>query len=63
MTYVENTARIAQLHSALDTKNAEVEKITEEKDKYEKRAGRWWIWLLVGAGLMFVIRIVIKYLI
>jgi hypothetical protein len=63
MTYVENTARIAQLHSALDTKNAEVKKITEEKDKYEKRAGRWWIWLLVGAGLMFVIRIVIKYLI
>ena len=61
--YIENTAKIAVLNNIISAKDAEIKAITADKEKFQKRAGRWWLLLIIGAGLMFVGRLALKSII
>ena len=40
----ENTARVAAL-------GIQLQRMTAEKNKYQERAGKWWLLLILGAGI------------
>ena len=51
----ENTARVAAL-------GIQLQRMTAEKNKYQERAGKWWLLLILGAGISLLIRFGIKQL-
>lgn len=59
----ENTARVEQFKQLLADQDKELKATQDESDKYQNRAARWWVWILVGSALTIGIRVALKFMV